>query len=581
MSTTETVLEINNLLTRQQLVTDVVSKWDSWNTQRRGWLNEKQELRKFLFATDTSTTSVGALDWKNRTTLPKLCQIRDNLHANYLSALFPNDEWLVWEGYTTKDEEKKKKVAIQAYMANKARESGLRETASELLYDYIDYGIAISDTVWINEKKLDPDDGGLIPNYVGPKAIRRSPLDVVFDPTAPSFKDSVKITRSIISIGELLKRAESGEEWYKDALAVAKNNRSKFLAYNKDDFDKADAFSVDGFGTYQEYLGSGNVELLELEGTVHSLEDDEILDDYIITIIDRHTIVRKEPIPAWKRGGMKVAASWRKRPDNLYAMGPLDNLVGMQYRIDHLQNAKSDAWDLIVNPMFKIKGSVQEFEFRPGGEVQMDTDADVTPFIVPDAALMASSEIEFMMSLMEEFAGAPKQAMGVRTPGEKTAFEVQALENAAGRIFQEKITQFEVELLEPTLNNMLLVAVKNFNVSDTVRVMDDVVGVSTFLEIKKEDITATGKLRPIGARHFAHRAQLIQNLTGISNTPIWAKIQHHVGDKVLARLVEDSLQLHRFQLISDNAALFDQADTQRIAQTLQDEVGVEAATPVA
>ena len=27
-----------------------------------------------------------------------LTQIRDNLHANYLDALFPNDDWMKWEG---------------------------------------------------------------------------------------------------------------------------------------------------------------------------------------------------------------------------------------------------------------------------------------------------------------------------------------------------------------------------------------------------------------------------------------------------------------------------------------------------
>ena len=51
-------------------------------------------MRNFLFATDTSKTSVGGLPWKNSTTLPKLTQIRDNLHANYMSAVFPNDNWL-------------------------------------------------------------------------------------------------------------------------------------------------------------------------------------------------------------------------------------------------------------------------------------------------------------------------------------------------------------------------------------------------------------------------------------------------------------------------------------------------------
>lgn len=43
-----------------------------------------------------------------------------------------------------------------------------------------------------------------------------------------------------------------------------------------------------------------------------------------------------------------VHAGWRYRPDNLWAMGPLDNIVGMQYRIDHLENLKADAMDLAV-----------------------------------------------------------------------------------------------------------------------------------------------------------------------------------------------------------------------------------------
>ena len=52
---------------------------------------------------------------------------------------------------------------------------------------------------------------------------------------------------------------------------------------------------------------------------------------------------------------MMADAGWRPRPDNLYAMGPLDNLVGMQYRIDHLENLKSDVFDQIAYPILKIR----------------------------------------------------------------------------------------------------------------------------------------------------------------------------------------------------------------------------------
>lgn len=569
------------MLSRDGLADVIWNRWDVWNNQRAGWIAEKEELRNFLFATDTShTIQQEGVPWKNKTTLPKLCQIRDNLHANYISALFPNDDWMKWEGYTLKDEEIEKRNAIQAYMSNKVRESKMRNTVSKLLYDYIDYGVAIADTIWVDERKYDAETNETIPGYVGPMLVRVSPHDIVFDPTAMSFEQSPKITRRLMRFGELKLMAMTDDsEWIQEAIEHAEITRAKIGSYKKDDFNKAAGYSVDGFGNLYEYYQSGYVEILEFEGNLHDPDSGELLDDYIITIIDRQVVARKKPIPAWKRGGHKIFTSWRKRPDNLYGMGPLDNLVGMQYRLDHLENAKADAWDLVVTPMFKIIGDVDEFEFYPGGEVHIAENGDVQPLTVPAQALQANNEIVGLMQLMEEFAGAPKQAMGIRTPGEKTAFEVQALENAAGRIFQEKITQFEMEMLEPALNNMLEVAVRYMNGADVVRVMDDDLGVAQFMAITKEDITAKGKLRPVGARHFAQRSQLIQNLTGIANSNVWPKIEKHISDKALAKMVEDSLQLQRFSMVSDNAGLFDMAESQRIMNQLQEDVEVEANTP--
>lgn len=85
------VAELRKFLTQDQPSQWVSYLWDTYNNQRREKIEEWKEMRDYIFATDTSTTSNGALPWKNTTTLPKLCQIRDNLHSNYLSALFPND----------------------------------------------------------------------------------------------------------------------------------------------------------------------------------------------------------------------------------------------------------------------------------------------------------------------------------------------------------------------------------------------------------------------------------------------------------------------------------------------------------
>ena len=73
----------------------IVRLWDNFHNQRRVKVDEWKELRNYIFATDTRSTSNQTLPWKNSTTIPKICQIRDNLHSNYISALFPNDNWLL------------------------------------------------------------------------------------------------------------------------------------------------------------------------------------------------------------------------------------------------------------------------------------------------------------------------------------------------------------------------------------------------------------------------------------------------------------------------------------------------------
>lgn len=86
------VAEITALTARDHEAAWVGNLWDTFNNQRGSWLQQKIELQNFLFAVDTTTTTNQTLPWKNSTTLPKLTQLRDNLHSNYLSALFPNDK---------------------------------------------------------------------------------------------------------------------------------------------------------------------------------------------------------------------------------------------------------------------------------------------------------------------------------------------------------------------------------------------------------------------------------------------------------------------------------------------------------
>lgn len=577
---TGTVYQTDSLAGPESKADMISTMWNDWNNQRQAWVSEKKELRKFLFATDTSKTSVGGLHWKNSTTLPKLTQIRDNLHANYKAAIFPNDNWLKWEGYSLEAEVAEKKSSITSYMQNKARESNYITVVDQLLYDYIDYGNAFVETIFVNETKLDTETGDQIPQYVGPRAVRIHPFDIVFNPLADSFEKSPKIVRKLKNLGELKKEAAQQPDNSSLAEAVAKAEQLRRMSRtsSKEDTDKWNDIQIDGFGSYSEYLKSGMIEILEFEGDFFNTETMELESDRVITIADRAIVLRDEVLPGWL-GSTKVHVGWRRRPENLWAMGPLDNLVGMQYRIDHLENLKADVFDLIAYPPLLIRGEVEDFIWAPNSEIHLDENGSVEFLAPPAQALQADNQIAQLEMRMEEYAGAPKQAMGINTPGEKTAFEVQQLGNAAGRIFQNKTNHFEVNLIEKNLNHMLEVARRNMDMVDTIRVMDDDLGVVQFMNITKDDITAAGKLRPIGSRHFAAQAQLIQNLTSLFNSPLGQMIAPNVSSKELTKLVEDALQLERFKLFSENAAMFEQADRQRLSQQIQEQMFVEASQP--
>lgn len=564
---------------KETLACQIGEMWSSFKNQRSLIEAEWQELRDYLYATDTSSTSNAALPWKNSTTLPKLTQLLDNLHANYSATMFPNDNWFRWEAYEEDDASREKVQAIEAYMSNKVRESGFIETASELLYDFIQYGSAFAEVQFVSEI-YEGADGLPTRGYVGPRAFRISPYDIVFNPLAPNFQSSPKIVRKLLSIGEIARLAKNDVHWekaYKKCLHLRSISGS---TAKSEDFNKAAGLSVDGFGSYTEYLNSGHVELLTFYGDLYDPHARKLYENSKIQVIDRCLVVSDSKIENWMGKDSIAFVPWRKRPDNLYGMSPLANLVGMQYRLDHLENLKADALDLLVHPPLKVVGDVEPFRWGPGEKIFLPMDGDVSEVATGlNGVITAQNNIDIYMAMMEELAGAPRQAMGIRTPGEKTAFEVQSLDNAAGRIFQEKVSAFERNIIEPLLNAMFALGRQNLEGAETVTAVDEDLGVSAFLSITKEDITGRGKLRPIGARHFSQQAQFVQNLNNLLGGPIGQAILPHISSVKLAEAIEGVLQFNRFDLVRENVALVEQAEAQKMVMALQAAMTDEQSVP--
>ena len=569
-----TTIDIESMIDPHSLAVEISNRWSSWNNARAGKIKEWKELRNYIYATDTRTTSNNKLPWSNSTTTPKLTQIADNLHANYFAALFPQKRWFRFEAEDADSDTKIKRSIIQAYMQNKLRQSDFVNTTSKLVNDYIQYGNCFA-TVDFQRKITHYEDGDRIVNYVGPKLIRISPFDICFNPLASDFSDTPKVVRSVLTLGEIQRMVESdpSKEYMADIFNKMLGNRGAAKG-NEIDVNKSEGFVADGFASLTDYYESDYVEVLTFYGDIYDHTSGKLLNNRIITVVDRAYVLSNEENPSWLGRDPIFHVGWRDRPDNLYSMGPLDNLVGMQYRIDHLENLKADVFDQIAYPVLKIRGDVEDFDFEPNARIYLGDEGDVG-YLVPDStALNADFQIQNIEAKMEMMAGAPREAMGIRSAGEKTAFEVGQLMTAAGRIFQHKTAHFERVFLEPILNAMLETARRNMDYEDTAKVLNEDTGLYFFTQITRDDIKANGKIVPMGARHFAERAQRVQNLTTMyqikASDPTVAA---HLSGKEFARLLAD--ELGEPALFKENVSVSEQMETQKVATEAQIEFEAE------
>ena len=575
------VLELTDVISPDQKATRICDLWLEWDMMRERWKREVEEIRQYVYATDTSQTSNSSLPWKNRTTIPKLCQIHDNLYANYTATLFPQRKSIRWEANEKDAASKAKRDAIANYINWTMTQPSFKQEVFKSILDYIQTGNCIVTAEWIDDRA--EQDGRVQSGYVGPGARRINPEDIVFNPTATSFQHSPKIIRSIISMGELkelLTRMSNDENRgsYEELWDYFKNIRSQAQTFEGDWSQRDRQYQMDGFTSFREYLKGDIVEILTFYGDIYDYEKDEFLRNHVVMVVDRHKVISENPNPSFFGVAPFFHAPWRKRQDNIWGMGPLANLVGMQYRMDHVENMKADVFDLITYPVQKVKGYVEDYKWQPGEKIFVSEEGDVD-MVVPDVnALQANFEIQNLERLMEEMAGAPREAMGFRTPGEKTKYEVQRLENAAARVFQNKIRQFEEEVLEPLLNAMLEMARRNLTGTTVIKVFDDEFNEASFQTLTIEDITGMGRIKPVAARHFAEQADLIQNLTNLTGSGLWPTVQPHFSGYKLAQILEDVFNLKDYAVVIKDIAIVEQAEAQKMAQSLQEDVMMQSQT---
>lgn len=572
------VIPLENVISPDMLATRITEKFVEWDNLRQVKKQDWEEIRRYVYATDTTQTSNVILPWKNKTTIPKLCQIRDNLFANYTATLFPKRKWLEWEAGN--QDALDKRDAIVNYMTWVVEQPYFRSEAEKLIQDYIDFGNCFATVEWKDMRVAQQDKTQL--GFVGPSLRRISPLDIVFNPTAENFVESPKIVRTLISLGELKSLLErlsndQNQKEYEELYKYLKDIRFHAQQFQGDWAQKDRLYTMDGFTSFRAYLQSDLVEVLTFYGDWFDPYNDTFEKNRVITVVDRHRLIANNPNPSYYGYPPIYHTPWRRKQDNIWGMGPLDNLVGMQYRMDHIENMKADIWDLVTYPVQKVKGFVEDFTWQPGEKIFVSEEGDVD-LVQPAVQIMQSnSEIMNLANTMEEMAGAPKEAMGFRSPGEKTKYEVQRLENASSRLYQNKIFQFS-DFMDMCLNAMLELAQRNLSTLTAIRVLDDDYQTTTFQTLTVDDITGVGRIRAVGARHFAEQAELVQNLTSLSGSALWPTVQPHFSGITLAKILESIFDLKDFKVVTPYIQIAEQADGQRYVQAMQEQLHQEAGT---
>lgn len=309
-------LDIISLVSPEEMAKEIARMFDKWLSDRGQYDEEIKEIRDYVYATDTRTTSDGGGNFRNSVTTPKLTQIHQNLKANYMTHLFSRPDWVNWEAHNSEGALQKKRRSIESYIRTKVRMSNQVETHDSIIDDWILTGNGYAMLGFHKESHM--VDGAPTAGYIGPKLHRISHHDIAYNIAATDWHSAPKIVRSLKSIGELARDFEERPDlpYTEGILSRMVTNRHEIRnakKINNGDLSKAQGLIADGFASITEYYNSDLVEVLDFYGDFYDVDNNVFLKNHVITVVDRAFIVRKEPLNTLTGHPYIYHIPWRKR----------------------------------------------------------------------------------------------------------------------------------------------------------------------------------------------------------------------------------------------------------------------------
>lgn len=563
---------------KKQVASNIAYTWSEWDGLREGAKRMWQEIDSYIHATDTMSIE-GGQNFTHTVMIPVVSEIHEDLLAIMYSTIFPHNDWLGWKPYDQQAASVAKREKVLNYLKHIHALNDFYKVYRTLIDDLVRYGNPFVEVQSTDERMM-KEDGTFSAGYVGAKPKRISPYDIVFNPKASNFDKTDKIVRSIVHVSELL-------DWYsgvvpegdKEALRTTLRERKGSLSTGTtSNVNKDEQYVPSGFSSYENYITSGYVEVLTFYGDVFDEETYETHKNRMICVIDGNEVIVDKPL----EGRRIFKGSWKARPDNLWSQGALDSVIGLNYMINHRENSKNEAIDRFIHPDRLYQGEVEEvFDEVTGQMKYLAPENGMVQDIQPNTAILSyNNEVASYLELARRAARLPQQLSGFRSAGEKTAFEVQTLNDGAFRGFINKAEQFEQDLLEPSVTAELDIARDNFQSVLQVSKKNEE-GLVEFLEVTEEDLKSNGKLVPYGSRRFSRLLQQQAGLNQLSQSQLGQMIAPHMSTWKVANAVEHVYGFEDFDMFGKFVSVEEQLEAQEAQAMAQNEFAQSQGQPTA
>ena len=568
---------LRDALDTDTLALELGERYDNW--AQPGMYDRWDEVYTALYAHKFHR----AQPHQSKAVFPKLTQLSDTIRAHLMAMVSPNYRFFEYQATTREDSAKIIRDTALAYGRTKIEQRNFNPLLESQLMDVAItgnmFGTANIETIYTEDDLT----GQEILLEHGPTFERINPRAIRFDHTK-SIQDSWVLIKTMKSLADIARSLEQRPDLQQaqESWTRLLENRNFVKGLSDSDLRRATTGAVDGLTTWAHSVrdGEDQVEVLEFRGDIWDQETNTLMKNKRIIIWDRQVIAQVSKLPT--RGHGVYHCGWRPRPDNAWFQGPFESLMGVQHFTNSLLNSAADAVNFAATPIFKVRGAMDvpsEEELTPGSVLNTG-DGDIEVIKMDSGAAINSHRIAVeMMNMMEEFTSVPRQAAGIRTPGERTAFEVAQLNNATNRMFAEVAQRIEIQMVEPLINDALELARKYGDTLDMVRMVGEDKTLR-FLQLDALSLGKTGKIRVKGARHHAETQQRLASL--MQGIPLLQSlgITTHVDDWKAAEMMSEMLGLDDYGIFIKHAQIYSQAEAASVAQTAQEEALVVANTDI-